>query len=337
MIKHRYAHEIDPNGGSAAAVLARMVQPGQRVLELGTGPGTVTRILHSKGCKVTGVEMDAETLATCAPFCERTLQANLEDPQWASPLAGETFDAIICADVLEHLRDPRPLLLQLPTFLKPGGQVLMSLPNASHLTVVASLLSGRFPYQKNGLLDHTHLKFYGREDLELLLRECGLLWQHWHTVQVDPAQAELKAYWQQLPEADQAFLKAKCADGEVYQHVVRAQPASEAAHLQRLEQDRLALVKAHETQVLELTNHHATQKAAWLNDKEATAAENSRQMNQLLASVQNTQATLAWTESQLHNHKQSIQALQAEIEAMQNSTSWRITAPLRKLLQKIPK
>ena len=120
MIKHRYAHEIDPNGGSAAAVLARMVEPGQRVLELGTGPGTVTRILHAKGCKVTGVEMDPETLATCAPFCERTVQANLEDPQWAAPLAGESFDAIICADVLEHLRDPRPLLNQLHGFLKPG-------------------------------------------------------------------------------------------------------------------------------------------------------------------------------------------------------------------------
>ena len=195
MIKHRYAHEIDPNGGSAAAVLARMVEPGQRVLELGTGPGTVTRILHSKGCQVTGVEMDPETLATCAPFCERTVQANLEDPDWAAPLAGEEFDAVICADVLEHLRNPRPLLQQLHSFLKPGGSVLMSLPNASHLTVVASLLGGRFPYQKNGLLDHTHLKFYGREDLDALLRECGLLWQHWHTVQVDPAQAELKAFW----------------------------------------------------------------------------------------------------------------------------------------------
>lgn len=248
MIKHRYAHEIDPNGGSAAAVLARMVEPGQRVLELGTGPGTVTRILHAKGCKVTGVEMDPETLATCAPFCERTVQANLEDPQWAAPLAGESFDAIICADVLEHLRDPRPLLNQLHGFLKPGGSVLMSLPNASHLTVVASLLGGRFPYQKNGLLDHTHLKFYGREDLDALLRECGLLWQHWHTVQVDPAQAELKAYWHLLDQETQAFLKAKCADGEVYQHVVRAQPATEAAHLQRLEHDRAALLAAHEAQ-----------------------------------------------------------------------------------------
>ena len=335
MIKHRYAHEIDPNGGSAAAVLARMVEPGQRVLELGTGPGTVTRILHAKGCKVTGVEMDPETLATCAPYCERTVQANLEDPQWAAPLAGESFDAIICADVLEHLRDPRPLLNQLHGFLKPGGSVLMSLPNASHLTVVASLLGGRFPYQKNGLLDHTHLKFYGREDLDALLRECGLLWQHWHSVQVDPAQAELKAYWRLLDEETQAFLKTKCADGEVYQHVVRAQPATEAAHLQKLESDRSAMVKANEAQVLELNAQWAAQKAGWLLEKEVTAAQNLAVINGLVAKEKNTQATLEWTESQLQNHKQSIQELHAEIAAIKQSTSWRITAPLRKLLRKI--
>ncbi len=331
MIKHRYAHEIDPNGGSAAAVLARMVEPGQRVLELGTGPGTVTRILHSKGCKVTGVEMDPETLATCAPFCERTLQANLEDPNWAVSLAGDSFDAIICADVLEHLRDPRPLLNQLHSFLKPGGSVLMSLPNASHLTIVASLLGGRFPYQKNGLLDNTHLKFYGREDLESLLRECGLLWQHWHTVQVDPAQAELKTYWHQLDEVTQSLLKNKCADGEVYQHVVRAQLATEAAHLQKLMNERTELIETNRVRVLELSHQLAAKEIASQADRNSALALQQA----MIAKEQNVQATLAWTEAQLQNHKQSIQELQTEIEALKQSTSWRITAPLRKLLRKI--
>ena len=331
MIKHRYAHEIDPNGGSAAAVLARMIEPGQRVLELGTGPGTVTRILHSKGCKVTGVEMDPETLATCAPFCERTLQANLEDPNWAVSLAGESFDAIICADVLEHLRDPRPLLKQLHNFLKPGGSVLMSLPNASHLTIVASLLGGRFPYQKNGLLDNTHLKFYGREDLEALLRECGLLWQHWHTVQVDPAQAELKTYWHQLDKEAQTFLKSKCADGEVYQHVVRAQAATEAAHLQKLLNERAELIEMNRVKVLELGHQLAAKDIASQADRNSALLLHQT----MVAKEKNVQATLAWTEAQLQNHKQSIEELQIQIEALKQSTSWRITAPLRKLLRKI--
>jgi len=335
MIKHRYAHEIDPNGGSAAAVLASMVEPGQRVLELGTGPGTVTRILHDKGCKVTGVEMDPDTLATCAPFCERTLQANLEDPLWWQPLEGEKFEVIICADVLEHLRDPRPLLEKLPVFLRGGGCVLMSLPNASHLTIVASLLGGRFPYQKNGLLDNTHLKFYGREDLDALLRECGFLWQHWHTVQVDPAQAELKQYWNDLEASDQEFLKARCADGMVYQHVVRAFPTSAAGHLNKLQKDLMELEQSHRAEVSRMHEKFESEKQAWLEAQRVIAEQVKIELNSLLEVEKNTQETLAWTSEQLNNHKTSIQELVAELQALKTSTSWRMTEPLRALLRKI--
>jgi 2-polyprenyl-3-methyl-5-hydroxy-6-metoxy-1,4-benzoquinol methylase len=323
-----------------------MVEPGQRVLELGTGPGTVTRILHDKGCKVTGVEMDPDTLATCAPFCERTLQANLEDPLWWQPLDGEKFEVIICADVLEHLRDPRPLLEKLPVFLRDGGCVLMSLPNASHLTIVASLLGGRFPYQKNGLLDNTHLKFYGREDLDALLRECGFLWQHWHTVQVDPAQAELKQYWNDLEASDQEFLKARCADGMVYQHVVRAFPTSAAGHLNKLQKDLMELEQSHRAEVSRMYEKFEFEKQAWLEEQASVAdrtkaeakqkeLEFNSQMNLMLEVQENTQNTLAWTEGQLDNHKQSMQELTTEILSLKTSTSWRMTEPLRALLRKI--
>ncbi|MSP36655.1 MAG: class I SAM-dependent methyltransferase, partial [Limnohabitans sp.] len=319
---------------------------GQRVLELGTGPGTVTRILHDKGCKVTGVEMDPDTLATCAPFCERTLLANLEDPLWWQPLKGEKFEVIICADVLEHLRDPRPLLEKLPVFLMDGGCVLMSLPNASHLTIVASLLGGRFPYQKNGLLDNTHLRFYGREDLDALLRECGFLWQNWHTVQVDPAQAELKQYWNDLEESDREFLKARCADGMVYQHVVRAFPTSATGHLNKLQKDLMELEQSHRAEVSRMNEKFETETQAWLSEQ-ATVAERTKlqaqqkelefnsQMNSFLEVQKNTQNTLAWTADQLDNHKHSMQELLAEIQALKASTSWRMTEPLRALLRKI--
>jgi 2-polyprenyl-3-methyl-5-hydroxy-6-metoxy-1,4-benzoquinol methylase len=335
MIKHRYAHEIDPNGGSAAAALARMVEPGQRVLELGTGPGTVTRILHDKGCKVTGVEMEPETLATCAPFCERTLLANLEDPLWWEPLGNEKFDVVICADVLEHLRDPRPLLEKLPSFLNEGGCALMSLPNASHLTIVASLLGGRFPYQKNGLLDNTHLKFYGRDDLDALLRECGFLWQRWQTVQVDPALAELKQYWNNLEESDREFLKARVADGMVYQHVVRAFPTSAAGHLNKIQKDLMELEQSHRAEVSRMYEKFESEKQAWLEAQRMIAEQVKIELNSLLEVEKNTQETLAWTSEQLNNHKTSIQELVAELQALKTSTSWRMTEPLRALLRKI--
>ncbi len=323
MIKHRYAHEIDPNGGSAAARLARMVDPGLRVLELGTGPGTVTRILHSKGCKVTGVEMDPETLAMCAPYCQRTLQANLEDPAWHASLAGEKFDVVMCADVLEHLRDPRPLLTLLPQFLNDTGCVLMSLPNATHLSVVASLMAGRFPYQSKGLLDNTHLRFFGREDIDALLRECGLVWQRWETVLVEPAQAELSHYWNQLEVADQEFLRAKCADGMVYQHVVRSYPSHAAGQLLKLEKDLEDQQSGYAQMLLEmesLRKDHAQEALVWDQEKKAL----QQQLAQLQAQLQNSQATLGWTEEQLQNHR-------ASLDEVLNSMSWKITKPFRAL------
>ena len=344
MIKHRYAHEIDPNGGSAAARLARMVEPGQRVLELGTGPGTVTRILHSRGCKVTGVEMDPETLAMCAPFCERTLQANLEDPTWHASLAGEKFDVVMCADVLEHLRDPRPLLTLLQQFLNDSGCVLMSLPNASHLSVVASLMAGRFPYQSKGLLDTTHLRFFGREDIDALLRECGLVWQRWETVQVEPAQAELSHYWNQLEATDQEFLRAKCADGLVYQHVVRSYPSHAAGQLLKLEKDLEDQKSGYAKMILEmqsLRHDHAQALLAWDHEKSAFIQQLAQLQAQLqstqveLQSTQgelqntngvlhNTQTTLHWTEDQLQNHRHSL-------DEVLNSASWKMTKPVRAL------
>lgn len=317
MIKHRYAHEIDPNGGSAAARLARLVQPGQKVLELGTGPGTVTRILHSKACKVTGVEMDPETLAMCQPFCEKTLQANLEDPHWHESLHNEKFDVVLCADVLEHLRDPRPLLNLLPSFLNDQGFVLMSLPNASHLTVVASLMAGRFPYQSKGLLDNTHLRFFGREDIDAMLRECGLVWQKWETVQVDPAQAELQSFWNRLEAQDQAYLRERCADGLVYQHVVKAYPTSASGQMVKLMQD-LADAKA-------LADEQANAMAVWHQEKsELLAAIGAAEETQKKAvlwleeQLKNHQTSLAWTETQLKNHQASLAWAEGQLKESQN-------------------
>jgi len=329
MIKHRYAHEIDPNGGSAAARLARLVQPGQKVLELGTGPGTVTRILHSKACKVTGVEMDPETLAMCQPFCEKTLQANLEDPHWHESLHNEKFDVVLCADVLEHLRDPRPLLSLLPNFLNDQGFVLMSLPNASHLTVVASLMAGRFPYQSKGLLDNTHLRFFGREDIDAMLRECGLVWQKWETVQVDPAQAELQSFWNRLEAQDQAYLRERCADGLVYQHVVKAYPSSAAGQMVKLMQDLADAKALLDVQTANLAAQQLAQVNAqnmWLQEKSdllsaAAVLEESQKtaIQWLEEQLKNHQTSLAWAETQLKNHQTSLAWAEGQVQSLQTS------------------
>jgi hypothetical protein len=194
----------------------------------------------------------------------------------------------------------------------------MSLPNASHLTVVASLLAGRFPYQSKGLLDNTHLRFFGREDIDALLRECGLVWQKWETVQVDPAQAELQTFWNRLEAQDQAYLRERCADGLVYQHVVKAYPSSAAGQMVKLMQD-LADSKA----LLEVqTANLAAQAAAQVNAQDMWGQEKSDLLSAAAVLEEAQKTAIQWLEEQLKNHQTSLAWAETQLKNHQTSLAW---------------
>ena len=91
------------------------------------------------------------------------------------PYRSGQFDYIICADVLEHLRDPEEALRRFIPYLKPGGQFIISLPNIRHYGVIEMLaLFGRFDYSDSGILDRTHLKFFTRDTAIEMIERSGL-------------------------------------------------------------------------------------------------------------------------------------------------------------------
>ena len=92
----------------------------------------------------------------------------------ATQLAGERFDLVVLADVLEHLPDPWDALATCRQMLAPGGTVLLSVPNVSHYTVAWPLLLGRWQYVDSGLLDRTHLRFFTPSSLADALSQAGL-------------------------------------------------------------------------------------------------------------------------------------------------------------------
>lgn len=360
---HRYTYDTDLQGGSAAARVVRQVGWGKRVLELGTGPGSITRILQQQDCKITGLEIDAQAAELCRPFCERMECCDLESAEWCKLLQGERFDVIVAADVLEHLRDPAQLLQRLPEFLQPEGYLVVSLPNASHLSLVACLVAGRFPYQNKGLLDSSHLRFFGRADIEALLQNCGLLWQRWEAARLEPVHAELQSYWQQLSEEERKFLAGRVVDGEVYQHVIKAYPTTAAGHVAKARADLLECEEKFklseaarqrqlaEIEVLELERKHLTatvqQNADTLRDleleRERQAAvvhlqeadlERLSEALRMEAYERQRQADLAQAlQAQVTQHTEHIRGLELAQADMHQSHSWRITAPLRFLAE----
>ena len=104
-----------------------MVGTDQRVLELGSGPGSITRHLKNNGCRVTALELDPEAIALVAPFCERVIPCNLNEAEWPSLLDNtEGFPVIVAADVLEHLYDPGITLGRMLPLLSDNGYVVIA-------------------------------------------------------------------------------------------------------------------------------------------------------------------------------------------------------------------
>jgi 2-polyprenyl-3-methyl-5-hydroxy-6-metoxy-1,4-benzoquinol methylase len=88
----------------------------------------------------------------------------------------ESFDVIICGDVLEHLVDPWSVVESLTRLLKPGGSFIVSCPNIRYYkTFVNIFMKGSFEYTDFGLFDKTHLRFFCKKDILSMLSKAGLI------------------------------------------------------------------------------------------------------------------------------------------------------------------
>jgi len=171
----KYDGQIDIlNDSNSQSLLLRRVRPGWKVLELGPGPGRMTRYLSEElNCTVFAVERDQEFCNETAKWAQEVIRADLDELTWSRQLDEQSFDCVICADVLEHLVDPWATLNQAKKLLKDDGALLVSLPNAAHSAVILNLLNDNMPYQETGLLDQTHLRFFTHTTARKLLEDTG--------------------------------------------------------------------------------------------------------------------------------------------------------------------
>jgi 2-polyprenyl-3-methyl-5-hydroxy-6-metoxy-1,4-benzoquinol methylase len=162
----------DLNNSHTLAVLS--VPPGATVLDIGCGPGVVARALAARGCRVFGLEIDPKKADLARHHCVDVVVGDVETASLSSAFGGLAFDAVLCLDVLEHLRDPSAALVKSAAVLAPGGSILVSVPNVTHGALRLELLSGKFRYRDSGLLDRGHLRFFDKEGVDELIRQAGL-------------------------------------------------------------------------------------------------------------------------------------------------------------------
>jgi len=142
------------------------------VLDVGCAAGRMAgEIKKTLNAEVWGIEPAADAARRAEAVLDHVIAAPAE--QAIAQLPEGFFDCIIFADVLEHLPDPEQVLAEIQTRLKPGGELIASIPNVAHWSVVKNLLAGQWEYEDAGILDRTHLKFYTRASIKDLFQQAG--------------------------------------------------------------------------------------------------------------------------------------------------------------------
>jgi methionine biosynthesis protein MetW len=159
----------------AHSILMRLIPAGSRVLELGCASGYLSGYMEQAlGCRVTGLEYDAESVGIAHTRCQEVHQADLDAENALQPAqASAPYDVLLAAAVLEHLKYPERLLREARALLKPDARLIVSLPNVAHWSVRLRLLQGNFHYTDYGIMDRTHLRFYTVSTGRALLEEQG--------------------------------------------------------------------------------------------------------------------------------------------------------------------
>jgi 2-polyprenyl-3-methyl-5-hydroxy-6-metoxy-1,4-benzoquinol methylase len=147
--------------------------PTGRVLDVGCGFGYLGETLLKLGyAEAWGIEPVQAAASQAATRLTRVICARFPSEEAE---AGAPYELVVFADSLEHMLDPWDALRRARELLSDTGQLLVSVPNVSHYSVLLQQLRGRWTYADQGLLDRTHLRFFTPATIAEALAASGFV------------------------------------------------------------------------------------------------------------------------------------------------------------------
>lgn len=148
-------------GSSHQTILRLLAQaPPSKVLDVGCSSGLLSSQIRALGHYVVGIDSYEEPGVR-----DRVDDFYVADLDNGLPSISSDFDVVIAADVIEHVRRPELLLAEMADRLGTDGRLIISTPNFGHWYPRARVAAGLFDYDRRGILDETHLRFFSRRGL----------------------------------------------------------------------------------------------------------------------------------------------------------------------------
>ncbi|MER0238275.1 methionine biosynthesis protein MetW [Fulvimarina sp. MAC8] len=154
-------------------IIAELVTPGSRVLDVGCGDGSLLQLLEARRqVDGRGVEISQAGVNDCVARGLSVIQGDADRDLVYYP--DQSFDYVILSQTIQATRNPKEVLSQL---LRIGKRAIVSFPNFGHLTVRAALMfRGRMPMTKNlpqPWYDSPNIHYCTIRDFAELAKELG--------------------------------------------------------------------------------------------------------------------------------------------------------------------
>jgi SAM-dependent methyltransferase len=160
-----------------ALALCRKLNLHGDLLEFGTGKGLFTgellKIPYAGTITCTDLLPRPDGLPENLPW----IQTDHNDPL---PLTDQTFDIIICMEVIAHLENPRFLFREFSRLLRPGGTLLLTMPNQESIRSLSGLILGDHFSAFRGIAYPALITALVRQDLVRICRETGFTPPQFH-------------------------------------------------------------------------------------------------------------------------------------------------------------
>jgi methionine biosynthesis protein MetW len=154
-------------------LIAGLVPPGSRVLDLGCGSGELLALLRdARQCSGYGIEIADANVLACVQRGVNVIQLNLEEG--LAMFADQSFDVVLQLDTMQHLRNTEKMLRETARVGRVG---IVSFPNFAHWPNRLHVLAGRMPVTKvlpYQWFDTPNIRVGTFADFEVLAGQCGL-------------------------------------------------------------------------------------------------------------------------------------------------------------------
>ena len=150
-------------------LIRRYARRGGTLLDLGAAGGELGAAVREHFRRTIGFEYQVDCMADLQSRFDQVVVTDLEKLKRLP----QNVDAVVCADVIEHLRDAPSLLRLVRGALAEDGHLFVSVPNIANITVRIGLMFGIFEYRERGILDNTHLRFYTLRTIRRDLQAAG--------------------------------------------------------------------------------------------------------------------------------------------------------------------